>query len=900
MTAGGAGLSTTYAGALMNGANGKTFALTKSGTGTLTLTGNNGYSGATLVTGGILQLGNGSALGTSAVTVDSSATLDLDGQTISNGLVVTGSGFGGGGVLINSSTNSAAEVLGNIPNASFTVGGAGTISLTQLNQADSGAAYTVTVIGPGTVNFAGTTLNYLMALTVDGGTVVLAKTPGTSADWAIDRSAIINSGTLRIGLSGTQIGLSSGVTTNGGVFDLGGFNTSLNVLSGTGGFVTNSGTTLATLTLGTTQSGTVVSSGTYSGTLQDGAAQLALVKTGTDTLTLSGDNTYSGGTTVNQGTLQTATTTALGSPSASLTVNSGTLDMDGNGLTIGGLAGTSTNGLITSSVAGSPVLTVSGSSDTSFEGSIQNGSGTLALVRAGTGTLDLTGSSSYSGGTTLNAGTLQLGNAYALGTGPLTINGGALDSSVAGLVNIGDNPQAWNGSFAFNGTQSLNLGNGAVTLSASNVTVTVNASTLEVDGTIGDGGAGYGLTVAGAGTLDLTASNTFSGGLTVNSGTVSRAGGSGNEFGNGNITVNGGSLDIAGGTNYPLLNLSGTGGQITSSSNPAGSSIDLVNTIATVYSGDINANIGAGVTVAEGIIELAGSNSYLGGTTINSGTLQINSDSSLGDPSGGVTLGNGTKLDLLPGNSVSTSRSFSISGTGTVQVDLGSAYSIAGTVTDGTAPGTLDKSGSGTLTLTSAGTMTNSGGLNVNRGTMIVEGSITGAGQTTVNSGATLGGGGTIDGPVTIAPGGTLFPGTGLGVGGTFLTINNNLTLDGTADITLNIDKTDGADYLLIGGNLTLDPSRTDTLTLDVLNNIGASPTTYVIAEYGVNSGLESGSFGSIVVNGAFLKSINYNYQSDGEIAVTLSSVPEPGTWAMTLSGLGMLIAFWRGRRRGN
>src|SRR4029077_18849597 len=80
-----------------------------------------------------------------------------------------------------------------------------------------------------------------------------------------------------------------------------------------------------------------------------------------------------------------------------------------------------------------------------------------------------------------------------------------------------NNAQAWNADFAFTGTQNLNLGTGAVTLGASR-TVTVNGSTLTVGGVIS--GSGFSLTKAGSGTLTLSGANTYTGGTTLNAGTL--------------------------------------------------------------------------------------------------------------------------------------------------------------------------------------------------------------------------------------------------------------------------------------------------------------------------------------------------------------------------------------------
>lgn len=180
-----------------------------------------------------------------------------------------------------------------------------------------------------------------------------------------------------------------------------------------------------------------------------------------------------------------------------------------------------TYGSISGATAGATVLTLNGSSTSTFNrinGNILNGSSTsLAVVKSGNGTWSLRASNSFSGGLTLNAGTLIHGHANAFGTGTFTINGGAIDGT--GLVNTQNNAQSWNGNFAFVGSNTLDLGTGAVTMSATR-TVTTTASTLTVGGAIGDSGSGFGLTKAGAGTLVLGGASTYTGATLVNAGTL--------------------------------------------------------------------------------------------------------------------------------------------------------------------------------------------------------------------------------------------------------------------------------------------------------------------------------------------------------------------------------------------
>ena len=145
--------------------------------------------------------------------------------------------------------------------------------------------------------------------------------------------------------------------------------------------------------------------------------------------------------------------------------------------------------------------------------------GTNSLTKQGTGALTLYSSNSFSGGIILSAGTLDIDNNGALGTGLFSINGGAIDNSGSGPVNV-TNAEAWNTDLTYGGNQAITIGAPGITL-ITNRQITANgASTLTVSSSISDGGAGYGLTQAGPGTLALSGTNTYTGGITVSNGTV--------------------------------------------------------------------------------------------------------------------------------------------------------------------------------------------------------------------------------------------------------------------------------------------------------------------------------------------------------------------------------------------
>ncbi len=107
------------------------------------------------------------------------------------------------------------------------------------------------------------------------------------------------------------------------------------------------------------------------------------------------------------------------------------------------------NATLTLSTFGTNALTISAP--------IGGGSGKLVL--GGSGKTIINGNNTYTGGTQLNSGTLSVGTNTALGSGTLTINGGTIDASSAALT-LANNPQVWNGNFAFTGTNALNMGTG--------------------------------------------------------------------------------------------------------------------------------------------------------------------------------------------------------------------------------------------------------------------------------------------------------------------------------------------------------------------------------------------------------------------------------------------------------
>jgi fibronectin-binding autotransporter adhesin len=237
---------------------------------------------------------------------------------------------------------------------------------------------------------------------------------------------------------------------------------------------------------------------TIGSTIADNTTATALTKSGGGTLLLNSANTFTGGTRINAGTLMMGNDAALGGPSAGLALaTGGTLDLNGHNLSIGPLSGN--GGTITSSAASTSTITVGDATSPTFGGIIQNGSGTLALVKTGAGTLTLGGANTYTGGTTVAQGFLQGGTGGLQGNISIT-------SPTAGVI--------FNGGGTYAGTISgtggvSKIGGGALIFSNVNGSQTYSGPTTLGGGT---------LTLGTANGLNVASSLTFSGGTLATGG----------------------------------------------------------------------------------------------------------------------------------------------------------------------------------------------------------------------------------------------------------------------------------------------------------------------------------------------------------------------------------------------
>ncbi|MGN6554810.1 MAG: beta strand repeat-containing protein [Verrucomicrobiota bacterium] len=566
-----------------------------------------------------------------------------------------------------------------------------------------------------------------------------------------------NSGTLVIATDSDQSG---SITLSGG---------SIQVGNGAGTGSLGSGTVSVTAA-GTTLAFNRTNSLTVANTIANGGGNPNLVvNSGSVTLTGTGDNSGAGAT-VNAGTLVLAKTSsssvhALGSSPTTVNAgatlqlggsggdqiflgatitNNGTFDLAGQSEGFNALAG---NGLVTSSVASNVVLTLGqNNGGSTFSGSIQNGSGTLALVKAGTGTQVLTGTNSYGGGTTLSAGVLAVTNDAALGAVPAVPSTNVVFTAASTLRFLGSTTIGANRMF------NLNTGNASFD---------VQTNTVTIAGQIKGGGAL--VKPNSAGTLILTASNSYAGTTTISD----TAGGAASVLRIAHSkALSSGAIGIGGGGNSDQSRLELTGG------------ITLANTLNTWASRN---------TASPNIVNISDVNT-------------INSAISGGGGGGQSTLrSDAGKLVML--GAIST-RQLNLQGAGDGElrgvVTLQSGYHLV-------------KNGTGTWTLSATNNYT--GMTTNNDGTLIVNGVVPTNVVTIV--GGTLAGTGTVRGATTVQANGTLAPGVnGIGT----LSISNTLTLLGTNIMeiarngsTITNDQVKGVGTLNLGGTL-------------VVNNIGGSP----------------------------------------------------------------------------
>jgi len=827
LTAGGNNANTAYTGTL-SGAGG----LTKTGSGVLTMTAPNTYTGTTSINGGKLlvnaaenagvsgPLGNGGVITFGGGTLQYSASntfdyssrfstaagqqysVDTNSKTVtwasaltSSGgsltksntgtLILTGANTFNGGVNLNSGVLNVgvaevAGVSGPLGQTGTIVFNGGTLQYSAANQFDYSNRFSTAGSQSFNVDTNAQTVTWGTGLVSSGGTLVKSGT-GTlvlsGSGSTYNGGTTVSAGTIRMSGAGTLGNTHATLTLSGATteLDLNGTNQSVGGLFGTGTVTNINAGSFNTLTLGNADT-----SGSFTGFITNGTGTVAIDKEGEGTMVLGASSTYTGGTTINGGTVIDAAGTGLGVGALKFgAFSDGNLLLKDVGLTVTDL--TSDPTIISANIqmlngTATRALTVNTVNTDTYGGTLQNGSGTLSLVKSGTGTLVLTGNNTYTGATTINVGGgLMIGNG---GTSGSIITTSTLTNSGNLIVNRSDT-----------------------------VTESTGIATTGLNGT----GT---FTQAGSGTTILDLANTYSGGTAITAGTLqlSGAGTLGSTTG---ALLDNGVFDLNS-KNQSIGQLTGSGTIL----NSASSTLSLLTSntaVSGTFTGVIEDNGGSGGQVAltktgTSTLTLTGANTYTGTTTKSAGAIQ---------------LGNG-------GTSGSLSTSSNFTGDGTLIINRSNAVAqgVDFTATGIGGNGGFIQAGSGTTTLSSVNTYT--GVTAVNAGALNVTGVTILSGNVNVANGATLMGTGNI-GNTSVAAGGSI----GLQNGSVGTLTVHGLTV-GAAALTFDIGSSLGSiDSINDIGNLAI---TSGTTTISIGNATGVSTLatgTYTLIGY---SGTLSGS----------------------------------------------------------
>ncbi len=852
-----------------------TTGLTKSGIGNLTLTPNsaNTFTGQLTINTGAVILGNANALNSNGSTFNDvvfAGTSQINGTSAGANYV-----FQNGTLTLNGNNATVASLTSSIESSGTAI----------VQNASATSAATLTVNGSTSTAFAGNlqdgTGGNALSLTKSG-----SSTLTLSGANAYTGTTTVSNGTLALGAN-SAIGSSSSVVVSGGTFSVGTFNNTVAGVQLTSGNITGSTGVL------TSASAYDLRNGSISAILGGSAGSN---KTTVDTVTLTGANTFTGTTAISGGSLLLGNSLALQGSTLNYNNQGGTLSFGTlTAATLGGLSGAQ-NLALTNTTPAAVALTVgANNADTTYSGQLSGGG---SLTKSGSGTLTLTGLSSYAGTTNVAAGSLLLNtngviNGGTIGaTGLFNVNGGSLTSSGTSTI-TGGNTAGFllsSGSATFGTIQSTTSDGTLIkvaggTFSAGTVTLqrtanpgqtnapttsgfVVSGGTAGISGnlTIGTSNSsatalvnGGALTVTGTAIVGNTTNTRFST-LQVSSGTLDVNGTNGVQLSTNTTVANPSQFLLTGGTTTVQAIKYGVAGSFTGSR------------------GDVIVNNGAALYVGSGGVSVISGNTYTANFSVTGATLGAKANWSTSVPivlSGTATI----KAADVADNSFDIALNGQLSGSGA----------------------NLTKTGGGTLTLSnSANNYT--GATLVSGGKLLVNGNQSAAnGAVTVASGATLGGSGTVGGATTIQSGGKLAVGNGVGS----QTFSSTLDFQSGSIFDWDIsasDTTMGFDTLSTGSGTTVSSTSTvfnvilsGSALTDIVNPLNSfwNLTPYNTQSWSMTSifaGGFSGAFNNVVTSTDV--SAYGSFTISGS-TLTWTAVPEP-----TSALVGLLVGAGLLRRR--
>ncbi len=863
--------------------------------GGVTFDADQGYTGKTMVTGGFIAFNKGYSSTLFEVSGGASVIFNNSDPTVGKQFsgTVTGAGNfikGGAGTLtINSVLANTGTVAANGGLLNF--GANGGIAQTAVLATDNNGQ-----IALGSSN-----------LIVGGIRAQTGKISGTgnieiktAANTTNQYSGVIEGAGRSITKTGTGMqelyGVNTydgGTTIKAGVLKVG----SSNAL-GTGTIVVEAGGNLELGTLGNFVLPNSGSDFTFDKVITGAGG---LIKTSSNTVTLTAANTYTGDTYVREGTLKLGGTGKIALASKIIVSSGAKFDIGNTSFATNTL--TNLGGDL---VGGGGTLTLNFTTPETYSGKISDGVGlgdTFRLALTG-GTLTLSGNNSFTGGIVISGHGTKL----------------ILDhNNAAG----GINNKIYTQGTVITYNNGVNNGSGIV--------ISSNTTQLEVNGTdsatqsgvISEDQAGRPLEKIGTGTLTLSAANTYSGRTTISAGTlkISAANNLGSDTSTNSVALNGGTLDTTGATVTMNRSLSVTnaGGTITTDQNLTfqgsnvflgtltkvgtgiltleGSAIDAggINVTAGILAlGNSNAAGSGTITLAtgtrlrgltngmniannialtggsatlersgtanytlsgvisgtgsllksqDGIIDLTGKNTFTGGVTLGAGTLGVGSNTALG--TGLLTAEINTTLravaNVTLANNIQLTLGKSLSNQFTVDTN-GYNMTLSGVISTNVPQNELNqpgltKNGAGTLTL--SGTNTYRGATIVNAGTLVVNGSIANTSSVTIANGAKLGGNAAIPN-LTVQNGATISPGNSIGT----VNITGNLTLNPGSTTIIEIQQ-NLSDRIIAGGTASI----AGTLQLVALGGPYVFATPYTII---TSTGARTGTFSTVNTDAAF------------------------------------------------